>query len=419
VEIDLQKQQKSVEIAMPAANRDLIRAINRFNILNAIRTAGAISRVEIAAETGQSRASVTNITAELIDEKLIYEQKTEGSGERGRKRVLLALNPDAAYVIGVKLSASRISCAVTDMQADIRSSIMMPVRTSERPVAFVADLIEEGIRHCVAEARLELKQISGIGIGIPGFIDGVSGVCRWTPLYQRGDVPLNHLIRDRLSIATWIENDTNTVTLAHQWFGEGRGIDNFVVVTIEDGLGMGIVLNGQLYRGASGFAAEFGHVVVDPEGRNCRCGKKGCVEAYVSNFSIVDAAREAAEAGHWACDSGADIGFEEVVDGAECGVSALRAIFERAGRYLGTGLAGVLQILNPAKVIVSGDGVKAGRLIFDPMHAAIRAHANSDLLDSTRFVIQKWRDTDWAHGAASLVLQELYKSPLNSVRPLI
>ncbi len=404
---------------MVAASRDLVREINQFHILNAIRIAGAISRVEIARITGQSRATVTNITARLIVENLIYEKETEDRSRRGRKRVLLALNPDAAYVVGVKLSAYRISCAVTDIQADVKSSVNMPVRTSERPVKFVADLIEEGIRHCIAEARIDLSQVSGIGLGIPGFVDSRSGVCFWTPLYQKGDVPLKDLIQKRFQIETLIENDTNTVTLAHQWFGEGKGIDNFLVVTIEDGVGMGIVVNGQLYRGARGIAAEFGHVVVDPNGRDCRCGKKGCIEAYASNFSILDEAQAAIDKGEWHHERVPDLRFEEVVTAAQSGERNLQNIFTNAGTFLGMGLAGLIQIFNPSKIIISGEGVRAGNLMFQSLRRTIRLHTNPALYDASEIVIQKWRDTDWARGAASLVLQELYKSPFNRVRPII
>ncbi len=404
---------------MVAASRDLVREINQFHILNAIRIAGAISRVEIARITGQSRATVTNITARLIVENLIYEKETEDRSRRGRKRVLLALNPDAAYVVGVKLSAYRISCAVTDIQADVKSSVNMPVRTSERPVKFVADLIEEGIRHCISEARIDLSQVSGIGLGIPGFVDSRSGVCFWTPLYQKGDVPLKDLIQKRFQIETLIENDTNTVTLAHQWFGEGKGIDNFLVVTIEDGVGMGIVVNGQLYRGARGIAAEFGHVVVDPNGRDCRCGKKGCIEAYASNFSILDEAQAAIDKGEWHHERVPDLRFEEVVTAAQSGERILQNIFTNAGTFLGMGLAGLIQIFNPSKIIISGEGVRAGNLMFQSLRRTIRLHTNPALYDASEIVIQKWRDTDWARGAASLVLQELYKSPFNRVRPII
>jgi len=398
------------------ANRDLIRSINQFSILNTIRIAGAISRVEIADVTGQSRASVTNITASLIEQNLIYEKETVDTTQRGRKRVLLALNPEAAYVAGVKLSAFRISCAVTDMQAEVKSSIVMPVRTNERPVEFVADLIEEGIRHCISEAGLNAGKITGIGIGVPGFVDSGSGICRWTPLYKTGEVPLKELIRKRFDITTFIENDSNTVTLAHQWFGEGKDSDNFLVISIEDGIGMGIVVNGQIYRGQQGFAAEFGHVVVEPGGVLCRCGKRGCVEAYSSDFSILDAARNALDRGEWVCDRGADLTIGDITLAAREGEPALRKIFTRAGRFLGMGLSGLIQIFNPSKIIISGEGVRAGDLMFKSLNEAIRAYTNQEIRASTEIVIQKWRDTDWARGAACLALQEFYKSPLDMIR---
>jgi predicted NBD/HSP70 family sugar kinase len=408
---------------MAVANKELIREINRFNILNAIRNAGAISRVELAEMTGQSRAAVTNITARLLEEGLIYAKDTVERGERaqvrGRKRVRLAINPQAAYVVGVKLSSSRVSVAVTDMQAEVQSHVIVPVRTKERSVEFVADLIEDGIRHCVSEVGLQLGGISGIGIGLPGFIDSRSGSCYWTPLYTDGNLPLPQLIESRFEIPTYIENDTNTVTLAHQWFGEGRGHDNFLVVTIEDGVGMGIVVNGQLYRGARGFAAEFGHVVIDSQGAPCRCGKRGCIEAYVSNFSIVAAAQKAIATDGWQWPGEGELNYDAVIAAAEAGDSVPRGILEQAGRYLGQGIAGLVQLFNPSRIIMSGDGIRAGDLMFDPMRTAISAHANPGLCGDLEVIIHKWRDIDWARGAASLVLQELYKSPFNRVRPVI
>ena len=404
---------------MLPANRDLMRAINQFNILNTIRTAGSISRTEISEITGQSRASVTNITARLIAENLIYEKETIDSTQRGRRRVLLALNADAAYVVGIKLSASRISCAVTDMQAEIRSSIDMPVRTGKRSANFVADLIEEGIRHCVNDARLKMDQIAGIGIGVPGFVDRNRGFCHWTPLYRKGDTPLRDLVEKRLTIPTYLENDANAVTMAHQWFGDGMGEQNFVVITIEDGVGMGAVMNGQLYRGAAGIGAEFGHVVVEPGGRLCRCGKKGCLEAYVSDFSILDAARETCYDLQWECPPQGELTIEDVLEEARRGQPNLVRIFNRAGRRLGQGVAGMIQILNPAKIILSGQGVRAGDLMFAPMRAVIADYCNRALHDATESIVHKWQDTDWARGAASLVLQELYKTPFEKIRPVI
>jgi predicted NBD/HSP70 family sugar kinase len=404
---------------MKPANRDTIRAINQFNVLNTIRRVGLISRVEIAEMTGQSRASVTNITAHLIKEKLIYEKETRDTTMRGRRRVMLALNPEAAYVVGVKLSAFRMSCAVTDMQAEVRSSVVMPVRTSKRPASFVANMIEEGIRHCVKDARLDLDQISGIGIGVPGFVDQVKGTCHWSPLYEKGDVPLRDLVENRLKIPTYMENDANTVTLSHQWFGDGKSVSNFIVITIEDGVGMGIVVNGQMYRGATGIGAEFGHVVIDPGGAPCRCGKQGCLEAYVSDFSIVAAAKKAVENNLWIPVTSSDLTVSDVIKAANAGVPALVEIFHKAGRVLGNGISGIIQIFNPDRIIISGQGVKAGDLMFRPMREAIAEFTNQQQFADTEIIIHKWKDIDWARGAASLVLQELYKSPHERIRTMI
>ena len=404
---------------MVVANRELTKIINQFNILNAIRKNGLISRMEIAEITGQSRATVTNITARLIQENMIFEKMTESSSSRGRRRVLLALNPDAANVVGVKLSAFKVSFAVTNMQADVLSSLTIPVRIAKRTVEFVADLIEEGIRHCVDEARLSMEKISGIGIGIPGFIGGEAGVAYWSPLYRKGNTTLRSLIQKCFNIQTFIENDANTVTLAQQWFGEGKGLDNFLMVTVEHGVGMGIVANGQIYRGSRGIGAEFGHMVVKPGGAPCRCGKLGCIEAYVADYRILKAAEDACRSGEWQCKEISSLTIEEVTDIARKGEPCLRKIFERGGEVLGLGISGLIQIFNPEKIIIAGEGVRAGDLLFEPMEKSIQIHTSPEMYENLQIVIQKWEDTDWARGAASLVLQELYKSPFNRVRPVI
>jgi predicted NBD/HSP70 family sugar kinase len=404
---------------MEVSNREFTKTINQFNILNTIRRAGLISRVEIAEVTGQSRAAVTNITARLLKEKLIVEKETKTSSSRGRRRVLLALNPTAAYVVGVKLSAFQVSFAVTNMQADVLSSLIVPVRIGKKSVEFVADLIEEGIRHCVSEALISMKKISGIGIGIPGLVRGTKGITYWSPLYRKGDTTLRNLIRKRFNIRTYIENDANTVTLAQQWFGEGRGVDNFLVVTVEHGVGMGIVVNGQIYRGVKGIGAEFGHLVIKPGGAPCRCGKRGCIESYVADYSVLEAAIDACKAGKWQSRNISSLTIEEVTAIAKKGEPALQKIFKRSGEILGLGISGLVQIFNPEKIIIAGEGVRAGALLFDPMQKMIKAHTTPEMYETLQIVIQKWQDTDWARGAASLVLQELYKSPVDRARPVI
>jgi predicted NBD/HSP70 family sugar kinase len=404
---------------MPSANLDLIRAINQFNILNSIRIRKAVSRSEIADITGQSRASVTTITAQMIEKGLIFEKNVEVTGERGRNRVLLALNPDAAYVVGVKLAATKASSAVCDMQGETRSAVIRNENFIGKDVGFIEEYISELILAAVNEAGLSLENISGIGIGVPGVVDFRTGICHWSPLYDAGNVPLRDRIQNRFNIKTYIENDANTLTLAHQWFGEGRGVDNFIVLSIEYGVGMGIITNGQLYRGVRGFAGEMGHVPVTPDGELCVCGKKGCLATVVGGMAFINKAKRLSENGLWVRQSTADIEYEEVIDAAKQGEKALIEIVHAAGHCLGVGVSVLINIFNPEKIIISGQGVEAGEIMFNPMFEAVNRHTFSDLLAFTKIVIPEWQHTDWAKGAASLVLQELYKSPFNTVRPLI
>ncbi len=404
---------------MPSANLDLIRAINQFNILNSIRAKKAVSRSEIADMTGQSRASVTTITAQMIDKGLIFEKNVEVTGERGRNRVLLALNPDAAYVVGVKLAATKASSAVCDMQGETRSTVIGNENFMGKGVDFIARYIEDLIVAAVDEAGLKLEKISGIGIGVPGVVDFRTGICHWSPIYDAGSVPLRDRIQNRFNIKTYIENDANTLTLAHQWFGEGRGVDNFIVISIEYGVGMGIITNGQLYRGVRGFAGEMGHVPVTPDGELCVCGKRGCLATVVGGMAFVNKAKRLAEKGLWVRKSSGEIDYLEVINAAKEGEKALIEILQAAGHCLGVGVSVLINIFNPEKIIISGQGVEAGDIMFDPMREAVKRHTFSDLLALTKIVIPEWQHTDWAKGAASLVLQELYKSPFNTIRPLI
>jgi len=399
---------------MKAANRDFTRELNLFNILNSIREAGSISRVEIAEKTGQSKASVTNITALLIERGLIYEDQVESSTSRGRRRIMLMLNPDAAYTVGIKIAAFRLSFAVVDFVGQVKSTLSIPFRVGERSAAMLAAVAEDGILHCLEDARLKLEDLSGCGLAIPGFVDSASGTCYWTPI-QNGSSNIRDLLAQRLDMDVYLENDANSFTVASQWFGLGKGIRNFLVVTIEEGIGMGIVIDGKLYQGATGIAAEFGHMVIVPDGEPCRCGKLGCFEAYSADSGILQQARKLLKRRKNGPDQDM-LTIEEVTRWAREGDRGLRKIFQQSGEFLARGVAGLIQIFNPERVIITGEGVRAGDLVFDPMHKLLGKYLNREQANSTQILIQEWNDHDWAQGAAGFVLSEIYKSPLNKIQ---
>jgi predicted NBD/HSP70 family sugar kinase len=357
---------------------------------------------------------VSAITGALIEEGLIDVVRVEPNeaGARGRPRVMLRLNGAAYHAVGVKLSAHRIGIAVTDAKGEPLSSLVLPVRLARQAPGVIADLVEDGVRQCVADARLSMRKIDGVGVGIPGVIDGVAGVSQWSPILGPDPVSFAQELQRRLGSRTLIENDANLVTVAEHWFGHGRGVPSFAVVTIENTIGMGILIDGRLHRGARGIGAEFGHVKFDPAGLLCRCGQRGCLDAYASDAGILQAA-VAAGCIESADEANLDQRIAEVTQRALAGDAALAAIFRRAGEVLGLGIANVINILNPPRVIVCGEGLRAGALIREPLLAAVERSVLPALRQATDIVFHPWGDEMWARGAATIVLRRIYEAPWN------
>ncbi|RPI32900.1 MAG: ROK family transcriptional regulator [Chloroflexota bacterium] len=385
----------------PLGNRDLIRAINRSTVINMIKTFGPIARAEIARRSGLSPATVTGITAELIEQKLVFE-KTSGDSSGGRPPILLAINPTGAYVIGIKLTETEAIAALTDLEANVLNKYNASL-TGQTPeiVANDLSLVVDNLLH---QSGIQKKQLFGVGIGLAGIVDGVQGVLRHSPIFHWRDVPLKSILENHLHVPVYIENDVNTLTLAEKWFGAGQNTDHFLTVTVGRGVGLGIVLNGQFYRGAGGGAGEFGHTVINPEGPACECGKRGCLEAYVSDPALLNAAAAA----------GAQVGtIEALVDLAKSGDPEAKKIFCRAGEILGLGIANLVNLLNPRKIIISGEGTRAGNLLFGPMAESVQRNVMPGLSYDTSIQVDPWGDDVWARGAATLVLRELFESPVH------
>ncbi|MEA3340408.1 MAG: ROK family protein [Chloroflexota bacterium] len=397
------------------ANRQLTRAINRSTVLNVVKDEGPVSRTGIVRLSGLSPATVSEITADLIVEGLIYE-KTAGDSTGGRPPILLALNHNAAYVVGLKLAERHISAALTDIEATILSTLTVPVTEMtvvERAVTALAGTVEQ----VIARASVPRERVTGVGIGLAGVIDAGRGLCRYSPFLDWRDVPLERLVEEQIGIPVYIDNDVNTLAMAEKWFGAGQGVDDFLVVTVGRGVGLGIVVNGQFYRGTRGGGGEFGHMVMDPDGPLCDCGKRGCLEAYVADPVLVRAARDAAAQGRLGSVDPDQLTVKRATELAETGNEPLRGIFAQAGRMLGMSIANLVNIFNPALIIISGEGVRAGDLLFGPMREAVAQYAFDGLAGDTEIVVQEWGDEAWAWGAASLVLRKIYQSPVHARVP--
>ena len=388
-------------------NRDLIRAMNRSIVLNVIKTYGPIARVEVARRTGLSPATVTGITAELIGEDLVFEKDT-GDSSGGRRPILLAINPSGGYVIGIKLTETQAIGALTDLEAAVivKRTDNLHGRDPEMIVKQLSLLVSELLKM----AGLPKKKLLGVGVGLAGIVDSEQGMLRQSPFFGWRDLPLGEMLQAQVRVPVYVDNDVNTLTLAEMWFGGGQGIDSFLIVTVGRGVGLGIVVNGQFYRGARGGAGEFGHTVIDPEGPTCECGKRGCLEAYVGDPGLVRMATEAANRGEI---PGPITSMSDLLVKAQADEAGARAVFARAGDILGQGIANLLNIFNPQKIIISGEGTRAGDLLFGPMRESIARNVMPGLAKDTSIQIDAWGDDAWARGAASLVLRQLFVSPLH------
>jgi len=383
----------------------------RYRVLDSIRRHGPISRVEIADVSGLSPSAVTAVTRALLAEGWIRELSegdADGGYTRGRPRVMLAIEPGAANVIGVKLSLHQMSVAVTDFSGDVLHTVSLPFNGSQPP-DIVTDLIELGVRRCLKEADIAAGRVLGLCVAIPGYINHDEGLCYWSPVFDRNDVALGALLGERLPFETAIENDANMVTLAEHWFGKGRNLSNFAVVTVEHGVGMGLVTHDRLYRGAAGIGPEFGHAKVSFDGRPCRCGQLGCVEAYASDYAILREVLPHFRLDAYVADPRAYYPeLARITAEAEAGNNAIRDVFAEAGRVLGRAIGNLVATLNPPAIIVTGDGLRAGEMMFGPMQEEVRRLQLPGNQVETEIILHGWGDDVWARGAAALVLQEVY-----------
>lgn len=402
---------------MAVANRDLMRAINRFAILHAIRDAKTISRVDLSRTTGLSQATVTSITAELLKEEMLIEQ-VGGKSIGGRKPVPLALNPKGAYAVGVHLAVDQVCVVLMDLQANIINTHTRQLDPSDVSIGRVVETLVEVVQSCLWEVDFSKSQISGLGVAIPGLIDSRTGFVHYIPNYNWIDINLAALLEERIGVPVYVENSANTLVIYEQWFGVGRGIHNFLLITLEHGIGMGMVLNGKIFRGFRGIAGEFGHTVLAEGGPRCRCGENGCLEAFCGNNAIIRAGFKAARQGDWQTDE-KRIDIETILAAAQEGNSALRVIYRKAGRALGIGISNMLRIFDPEKIILSGKGVLAGELLFGPMAETLHKDISFTSDTQTPLCVQEWQPTNYARGAGALVLQEVYESPVNRVVPII
>jgi predicted NBD/HSP70 family sugar kinase len=381
-------------------SKELIREINSSLVLEELR-GGLVSRTELAKRTGLSLPTVSEIVAELIGSGVIEERETASSGG-GRRPVLLGLKPDAGYVIGIKVTETRVIAVLTDLNAGIveRATVGLVddgVATVVRAIAGVVKKLQAKTKTKAGSAS-KAGPVYGVGVGLAGVIDRASGVVLHATYADWRDVDLAGLLTKRTGLPVVVDNDVNTLVANEQWFGAGRGVSDVAVVSIGRGVGLGMVLDGRLYRGAGGGAGEFGHTKVVADGPLCDCGGRGCLEALIGEPAILAASN---------CST-----IEDAADLARSGDQAVKEVFEQVGRILGTAVGNLVNLLNPQLIVLAGEGTRTADLFRPAFDQALKQAVFDGLQRELDVVVDDWDDEAWARGAAGLFLGELFQPNL-------
>ncbi|MGB5559790.1 MAG: ROK family transcriptional regulator [Paracoccaceae bacterium] len=391
------------------------RSLKR-QVFECVRAAGTIPRVDVARELSISPGSVTALTAELIEAGLIRETdapRRESDASRGRPPVALGVRAEAGFVAGIKLSDHAHTAVILDFAGSRIGEASMNSAGLQHGFGAIIDAAEVVLLRAVLQSGLELTQLAAVGLGLPGFVDHENGLVPWSPLIRERNTPMRAAFEARIKRPVCIDNDANMVTLAELWFGAGRSLSDFATVTIEHGVGMGLVLNHHLYRGSRGLGTELGHTKVQLDGALCRCGQRGCLEAYVADYALV---REASTALNWGNRgmTAPHVMLESLYDHAKAGNEAARAIFHRAGRYLALGLANIVNVFDPSLILLSGE-----RMRYDYLYAEEVLTEMSNLTLQTgrpppKIEIHAWGDLLWAQGAAALALEQATNAAISA-----
>ncbi|MGQ5261504.1 ROK family protein [Micromonospora sp. ZYX-F-536] len=333
-----------------ATNRS-VRLRNRSALLTKLFLDAPLTRQDLVRSTGLSQPAVSNVVADLIDEGLVAEAGAAES-DGGRPSMLLRVAPRFAFVVGVDVGETRVRVELFDFAMTLLASVEYPLDPARTEPDVVAGHVLAGIDAVTGQAGVTPADVLGVGIGVSGVVEqGAQAVVHAQALgWDR--VPLERLIGAGTDLPLHIDNGAKTLGQAEMWFGAGRGARHAVFALVGSGVGASVVTNGATYRGASSSAGEWGHTTLVYGGRVCRCGARGCLEAYVGAEAIIDRYREARE-GRPVPGEDEESQLAALVAAAETSATARRVLDDTAG-YLGAGVANLINLFNPERVVLGG-----------------------------------------------------------------
>ncbi|MEW2256423.1 ROK family transcriptional regulator [Streptomyces sp. NPDC047869] len=394
---------------MKRTSRD-IRTANRYEVLRQIIAESPTSRQELAAATGLSLATVATLVGELLELRMITEVGFEDSAG-GRPRGLIAVNTSGGALVGVDVAETYVHAELFDLALNVLARADEELRPGESGPEQVAGHVAAAVGSVVARAGIDAARVLGVGVSVPGQVDRDRGVAEYAANWDWHDVPLLDLLAERVAHPLYLDNPLRACTVAELWFGAARGRGDAVVVNLGTGVGAGLALGGGLHRGVSDSAGEWGHTTLVLDGRLCHCGNHGCVETYVGAPGVMRNLRE--------LDPDSPLlhpgDQTATVDALAAAVAAhdpvALAVLRDTARYLGAGIADLINLLNPEVVVLSSwVASRLGAPLLGEVRAAVARHALRRPLAATEIVLSPIPTDPVSLGAATFALEGTLRS---------
>jgi predicted NBD/HSP70 family sugar kinase len=375
---------------------------HRFNasqqaMIHLIATAGPLSRTRLARALGVGKPALTALTRTLIEAGIVLEAREEADEPRqGRPSMLLAMNPDYGYFAGVSITLEQPVLVLVDLTGQVTARLELPF---SRDPETVATQIADGVDSLLADTGIARERLLGIGVAVSGLVDAAHETCLNSTHLDWHNVPLARLIREKTGLPAYLENDAKTAATREKLFGEARPLDDFAVITIGDGVGCASFIDGKLRRGHNGGAGEIAHTTVEPGGRPCKCGKRGCLDTVAAPGAILLQARNAGM-------KVTSIGEIEIL--AARNDPAALDVLHRAGATLGSVIAHLVQVNDPQAVFIIDTSAAVGTLIRTLVQQTVTANVLPDMGASLRLVFSRVAGDFWSQTAASVAAHKFF-----------
>ena len=394
------------------ARQDALRPHNLALVLQHIAAGDPVTRARIAAATGLTKTTVSSLVDDLVSARLVVELGPEARGEIGRPGSALALDPSGYAGIGLEINVDYIAVCLANLVGEVR---YLRTRARDNRSQSPAKVLGRAVRMigtALARAEAARLTVAGLGVAVPGPVETDSGLLRLAPNLGWVDVPVAAILADRLAgldLAVVVDNEANLAALGELWFGGHHDLADFIHVSGEIGVGGGVVLSEELFRGVRGFAGEIGHVVVQPDGPRCRCGARGCLEQVAGQEAILRAAGLTGAVGTSIGQPGGSVA--ELLARARAGdPGTLRAV-ESAGRALGIGLSATVNVVDPSTVVLGGLYAALEPWLRGPLLEELSERAITHRWSPVRLLASRLGPDAAVRGAAGVVVKRVLSEP--------